>query len=391
MTFHPGYFDTDKLFNDEMVSLDGVYQSAGVIFRLASSGDNAQLKMALRVNAMDSWVRLSFEREPSYFDGEALMGLSYTVIACDENQPALMVGMYSCAFLPVHINGVATRIGYLGGLRVNQQYRHKIRILKGGFASIPKLISEQSTIPFWFTSVASENVSARRLLETGLKGMPIYRAVGEMETLAFNTRQGKLQGLLQQATRDDIPALVDFFNRQATRYQFSPVLSPEWLQGLSGDKGLVLSDFWLAKNGTDIQACLAIWDQRAFKQTVSQGYRYPLNALRGLYNLYAGVTGRVKLLKTGKKLEQIYLSFVAFEHLDDTLPVQIIREGLALARKKGAEVAIIGLSVDNPLLAMLKQSLKPGIYRTCIETVNLRGDSNPNLNGLPPQPEVALL
>ena len=386
-----GTADANESFNDSIDPLSKTYQFGGVLFRKALTGDNERLKATLRDNAMDSWVRLSFEREPSYFDGVDLMGKSCTVMACDENQLNSTVGMYFCEYLPVHVNGASDNVGYLGGLRVNQQHRHKVRILKSGFSSIPHLVPVQGAAPFWFTSVASENTPARRLLEAGLKGMPIYRPLGEMETLAFNTRQGKLQGLLQQALPEDIPAMVDFFNRQAARYQFSPVLSKEWLTDLSGDKGLTLGDFWLAKTGADIRGCLAIWDQRAFKQTVSRGYRFPLNAFRGAYNLYAGPTGRVKLPAVGKKLEQVFLSFVAFDKLEGTLPLQIIKEGLARAREKGADIGILGLSAENPLTAILKRTLRPSIYRTCIETVHFSADLEPMLNGSPPQPEVAVL
>jgi hypothetical protein len=99
----------------------------------------------------------------------------------------------------------------------------------------------------------------------------------------------------------------------------------------------------------------------------------------------------VQLPKTGEKLQQVFLSFVAFAYPDETLALQIVREGLARAREKGADVGVIGLSVTNPLLATLKKSLNPSIYRTCIETVSLSTDFVPNLNGLPLQPEVALL
>jgi hypothetical protein len=351
--------------------------------------DDDALKAALRYNAMDSWVRLSLEREPSYFDGAALMGQSHTVIACDKHQPEAMVGMYSCAFLPVHINGLAARLGYLGCLRVTPQYRHKIRILKGGFNSMPVLIPELGSLPFWFTSIASENVLARRVLETGLKGMPVYQAVGEVETLAINTQQGRLSGLLQQATPDDIPALVAFFNQQAARYQFAPVLTEQWLLELSGDNGLCLADFWLLKDETQLHACLAIWDQRSFKQTVARGYRLPISSLRGVYNVFAGITGRVQLPAVGKKLEQVFLAFVAVDNLTDR--VAVVREGLARAHDRGAKVAVLGLSVVNPLTALLKQSLKPSVYRTLIETVSLSEGITPALDGRPPQPEVAVL
>jgi hypothetical protein len=371
--------------------LKEAYRAGGVIFRLAIPSDNEKLKAALRENPLDSWVRLTFEREPSYFDGEALMGSSLAVMASDEKQPDSMVGMYSCAFLPVHVNGACEYVGYLGGLRVNQFYRHKVRILKSGFESILHLVPNHATVPFWFTSVASENSRARRLLEAGLKGMPLYSRMGDVETLAFNTKQGKLQGLLKQVVMEDVPALVDFFNLQAMRYQLSPVLTKEWLLSLPSNKGLALGDFWVAKDGKDIRGCLAIWDQRAFKQTISRGYRFPLNIFRGAYNLFAGATGRVMLPVPGNALEQVYLSFVAFDNLEGTFAIKVLREGLARAREKGAEVGILGLSAENPLTAQLKGSLKPSVFRTCIETVTWSGDAKPILNGYPVQPEVAVL
>jgi len=368
-----------------------IFRAGGVVFRRALLGDDEKLKSALRENTMDSWVRLSLEREPSYFDGESLMGKSFTVMACDENQLDSMVGMYSCAFLPVHVNGVTKYMGYLGGLRVNQEYRYKVRILKYGYKSITHIVPNQGNENFWFTSVASENTYARRLLEAGLKGMPIYRSVGTMETLACDTRQGKLQGLMQPAELQDVPRLVEYYNQIAMRYQFSPVLTKEWLLNLNGKKGLSLGDFWLAKDDAGIHGCLAIWDQRAFKQTIPRGYRFPLNLFRRAYNLYACATGRVKLPAQGEALEQVFLSFVAIDNLTGDFPLKIIKEGLARAREKGAKVGIIGISDKNPLAEILKSKLKPTIYRTQIETVSWPKNPQPVLNGCPVQPEVAVL
>jgi hypothetical protein len=374
-----------------MVGSNNFYHSGGVILRRALPADDDHLRAILRENQMDSWVQLAVEREPSYFDGESLMGESYTVIGCDEHNLELIAGMYSCSFLPVHVNRVSEFIGYLGELRINRNYRHKVRLLKGGFVSIRFLVPERSTLPFWFTSISSDNTNARRLLEGGLKGMPIYRPSGEMETLVFNTRQGRFMQLLQQASATDVPALVEFFNTQASHYQFSPVLSQEWLFGLSGQKGLSLGDFWLFKVDNVIKACLAIWDQRAFKQTVCRGYSYPVNVFRGVYNLYAGMTKRVILPAERKKLEHVFLAFAAFDNLDDSLCITIVREALIRAREKGADAGILGLSAENPMSAVLKQSLKPIVYRTCIETVSLPDDVAPVLAECLPQPEVALL
>lgn len=364
------------------------YSAGSVVFRKAAPQDDTALRAMLRENSMDSWVALTLEREPSYFAGENLMGESTVVIAHRADAPEQTIGMYNCAYLPVHIDGKTVRAGYLGGLRVNRPFRHRPSILKNGFASIRHIGQGCDT---FFTSVASENAVARRLLEGRIKGMPVYRPEGDMETLAVSVRHARSSGTLQQAVAADIPALVAFSNRQFAAYQFSPVLTESWLRGLSGDKGLTLSDFWLLKSGAEVCGCLAVWDQRAFKQTVARGYRFPLGLLRGTYNLWAGAAGRVQLPALGKQLEQAFLAFVAFDASAESMMLDVLREGLDKVREKNAKAGILGLSVDNPLLARLKRAIPASVYRTCIETVALPGQTLPQLDGRAPQPEVAIL
>ncbi len=364
------------------------YQTGNIIYRRAAAQDDAALRAMLRENAMDSWIVMSLERESCYFDGDNLMGESGVVIAHRADVSEHSVGMYNYALLPVHVDGKPVQAAYLGGLRVQPSFRHKLSILKHGFASIKHLGPECAE---FFTSVASENAPARRLLEKRLKGMPLYRPVGEMETLAIAVRQARSSGLLQPAVAADIPALVEFCHRQSSVYQFSPVVTELWLRGLTGEKGLRLSDFWLLKDGRGVCGCLAVWDQRAFKQTVARAYRFPLDLLRPAYNLWAGVAGHVKLPAPGQRLEQVFLSFVAFDDSVENVMVEAVREGLARVRDKNATVGVVGFSTCNPLLAKLKNAMPFNAYRTCIESVSLAGHSLPQLDGRAPQPEVALL
>lgn len=282
------------------IAAQGDFRSRGVIYRQATKADDAELRALLHDNDMGSWVNLCFEREPSFFDGESLMGESTAVIALDESKQNSVVGMYSCSFLPVHINGHSECAGYLGGLRVDRKYRRRVRILKDGFTSIPALLSRDDSMSLWFTSVGEDNGIARRILEADLAGMPKYGFRGAMETLAFSIRQRKAGGLLQRATIGDIPALADFYNQHAREFQFAPVLRETWLSSLNGKHGLCLEDFWLLKEGDKILGCLAVWDQRRFKQTTIRGYRFPLNRLRGVYNLYAATRGRITLPAPGE-------------------------------------------------------------------------------------------
>lgn len=364
------------------------FTKGGIVYRAAGPEDDDEVRAALRDNPMDGWVRLAFEREPTLVAGENRMGRSFTFVARDKS--GALVGTYSLSHLIVHVNGRPEIAGYLGGLRVQPGERHKIRILKGGYASLEFLSPEKKTVPFYFTSIAHDNYNARRLLERRLNGMPIYEPVGELGTFLFRVR-GKSRGMLQRAQAKDVPALVQFFNTQMARYQFSPVLSGEWLLNLNGEHGLKLSDFLLLKEGPTIRGCLALWDQRSFTQAVVKSYRFPLNITRPLVNLKAAWKGLPFLPKPGKRLNLVFLAFIAFDQKGEGEAVAAIQEVASIAFSQGIELCAFGLCPENPLAKRLKKIIPHSLYQTVIETVTPAGIARvPALEG-PTQPEIALL
>src|SRR5438128_6436712 len=114
--------------------------------RLATPADDDVIRALLRDNAMPSWVEMTIEREPSFFSGANLLGRDWAVIAEEEGQ---VLGMYTAAMMPVHVDGHAERLGYLGGLRVSAPHRRRIRHLRAGYESIVPLAPLR--VPFWFT------------------------------------------------------------------------------------------------------------------------------------------------------------------------------------------------------------------------------------------------
>ena len=368
------------------------YQTGDLLLRHAAMADDAALQQILRDNPMQGWVTLSLERSPSYFAGEDLLGKSRALIGQDLAQGGEVIGMYHTAFLPLFVNGAMVQAAYLGELRVNPAYRNRLRILKHGFASIRPLNQPQSdNTAIWFTSIASDNLPARRLLEARHRQLPRYTPVGEMQTLAISVRHGRRPEMLYQATPVDIPALCDFYNRQAARYQFAPCLEPSWLSGASAAKGLTVEDFWLYKPFRQIEACIAIWDQRAFKQAVVQGYRFPLSLLRPVYNLFAYLQGKPLLPACGSRLESVNLAFFAIAPGAEKHALQILREALQAAARKKAKIALLGLASANPLLPVLCAALHPTVYRTCIETVSWPDETSLQPNESVVQPEIAIL
>ncbi|MCP4697182.1 MAG: hypothetical protein GY862_10075 [Gammaproteobacteria bacterium] len=362
------------------------YQAGGIIYRKAGLSDDAALKAVLQNNTMDSWINLTTEHEPSYFDSAELFGVTTSIIARTETS---VVGMCSWSAAAVHLNGRETEAAYLGELRVMPKYRNRLSIIRNGFRSV-QVLSGGGRITCWFTSIAKENIVARRLLESGLKGMPLYQQRGEMTTMALSSRAGKRQGLLQQAQAENIPALAEFYNNRSRQYQYSPVLTETWLRNLSGRNGLKLSDFWLLKDGNAIRACLALWDQRGFKQTVVRGYRFPLTVLRGPYNLLAWLSGRVMLPAAGERINYIFISFLAMDEQTQPIAKDIISAALYSIKIRDAKIGMLGLSSDNPVLEKLS-GFPHETYHTCIDSVDWPGHKAPTPDPRLVQPEIAIL
>lgn len=316
-------------------------------FRLATHDDDAVVRALLRETAMPSWADIAIERDLGPDD--------WAVIAEEEGD---VVGIYTASVLPVHVDGAPTQLGYLGGLRVKAEHRRRIRHLREGYASVPKLAPAQ--VPWWFTTIGAENTVARRLLEAGVRGLPAYHFRGEYETFALPTSRGRRHGIWRRG------ADVALHNELASRFQCSPVLSEEIVDRAG--------DFFVCDGGV-----AALWDQRAFKRIVARRYRWP--SLVPFYNAYARLFRRVPLPPEGGALDHTFIAFFAME----SPTAAAIEDLLSHCR---TPVATIGMHAENPLREIV-QRFKPLSTRSRVYGVSFDGSALPN--GRPAQPEAALL
>lgn len=344
-------------------------------FRVATEADDALLRSILRDNGMPTWVEMAIEREPSFFAAADLFGRDWAVIAEEKGD---VIGIYTAAVVPVHVDGQPERIGYLGGLRVRPAYRRRIRHLLEGYDSIRPLAPSAGTRPWWFTVVAAENENARRLLEAGVRGLPAYQAQGDYVTFALPVSRGRRRELWRAAGVNDVAAIVDFYNGLAALFQYSPVLDADLINRIG------IAHFYMYERG-ELQGVAALWDQRAFKQIVARRYRQPLRALLPAYNALARILRRIPLPAEGGALDQTFIAFLA---LSD--PAMADAHGLMedLLSHCQTSAVSIGLCATHPLIPVVKR-FKPISYPARVYAVSFEGTAPPN--GRPAQPEAALL
>jgi hypothetical protein len=345
-------------------------------FRVATAADDALIRSILRDNGMPTWVEMAIQREPSFFAAADLFGRDWAVIAEEAGD---VIGMYTAAMVPVHLDGRPERLGYLGGLRVRPAYRRKIRYLREGYASIRALAGATGTRPWWFTVVAAGNENARRLLEAGVRGLPPYQPQGDYVTFALPAARGRRRGLWRPAAANDIAAVVGFYNKQASRFQYSPVLDDDLVNRIG------VAHFLIYQNGDGLQGVAALWDQRAFKQIVARRYRRPLGALMSMYNAYARLLRRIPLPSEGGALDQTFIAFLALSDSALADANALLEDLLSHCHTPAAS---IGLHAAHPLIPAVKR-LKPISYPARVYAVSFDGTAPPN--GRPTQPEAALL
>jgi hypothetical protein len=344
--------------------------------RLATQADDATLREILRANGMRTWVDMAVAREPSFFAGAGLGGKEWAVIAEEASQ---VVGMYTAAMRRVYLDGKPECLGYLGSLRVRSSHRHRIRHLRGGYASVRTLAHGAGTIPWWFTVIAAENSVARRLLERGVRGLPAYVRLGDYVTCAIPVARGRRAGMWRRAAPAEFALIIAFHNARAARFDFAPQLDEELVRRVGHD------NFFVLEVAGALRGVAALWDQRAFKQIIVNAYRPPIGALLPVYNLYARLARRIPLPRVGQALDQ---SFIAFLALDDELLAE--RRTLLgdLLSHCQTPVASLGLHAGNPLIETVA-AFKPVKYPACIYGVSFDA-RQPRRSGHA-QPEAALL
>jgi hypothetical protein len=155
---------------------------------LAGPQDESRLRRLLRENPLTGAISVSLEREPDFFLGAAVEGDRHHTVAVRDARSGQVIGMGSRSVREVFLNGCPRLMGYLSQLRIDQSARGRKRVLLGGYAACRDMRGPGET-PFDLTTIVEDNRPARRLLEMGLEGLPVYRPLEPFVTSFLPARR----------------------------------------------------------------------------------------------------------------------------------------------------------------------------------------------------------
>jgi len=305
---HPGVgTDPRAVGADDCRAID----SPAFSFAAARPEDDAGIRRLLRESIMPGAIALSFEREPNYFAAAHAEGGQHQTMVC-RDAAGTIIGVATRVVRETFLEGVPSRTGYLAQLRLAHAHLGSFHLVTRGFRLLKQWHERDASTSVYLTSILDSNRPAQRLLESGRRGIPIYRPIDRFETSILTRARVKMSSgvTIRNATAGEEPTLASFLNACNTPYQFAPVCSSERLRTQS-PLGFTMDRFLIAERAGTIIACAALWDQRAFKQNVVRGYAPWLQSLRPVINVVGRPLGRPTLPAISRPLALQYLYHAA--------------------------------------------------------------------------------
>jgi len=355
--------------------------------RPATPGDDASLRCLLREGAMAGWVRLALEREPSYFDSLDREAERHDTVVLEEpgedGEPGNggIVAMGARLVHSARLAGAPVRIGYLGHLRVAPGRRLPRGALREGWGCLlDQRRSEE--LPFDLTSIARDNLAARRLLERGLPGIPRYHPIAEYEVLAFPTggrRRATDRGRgrppdgvrVEEADPGDWARVRGLFHSRTgtaalvlcPRHDDVPSLAE--IPDEEGEATVRLA----AREGGEVVAGCAVVDPSPWRQYVVQGYGGALRWARPLANLALWARGGARLPAPGGRIRAGFLTGLACRPGREGALRALLAEASRRARERGMDTLLHGEVVGGPWAQPLATGHRVRRYRSILYLV----------------------
>lgn len=353
---------------------------AELVFEIANTTAEPALRRFAAGQALPGWVSVRFEREPDYFQSLAVQGDHSQVLIAREQGDDNIVAMHTRTVQDVFVDGIVRKLGYIGQLRVADSlpggfWRYR-RLMRDGFRASRELLRDKDELPYDLTSILAGNRPARRLLEAGLRGLPRYESICGWNTLVLScARANPISSVVREAVLEDLPSIVRLLNECNARFQFAPVCTEAHFRSQSRCRDLQASDFLVAEVDGELCGCVAIWDQRAFKQTVVASYNSVLRRTRFLHNFFAPLTRFPTLPPVGTTLVEGWLSHFAVRNDDVSLGHELINAAITVSRRRGFTTVMLGLSDQRWEAFQLNNRLRPLTYKSILYLVHWPEDS----------------
>jgi hypothetical protein len=316
---------------------------------------DAVFRKILREITPEGKIRISYEREPSFFDSCRVEGTEVEAAYAKDLDNEKYVGIGVRAIKPCYIKQEIQRMGYLSNLRIQPSHRNSFALIR--IFQYLKELHQKSKLNWDIMMVTGGNETVEKLLTSNRAGLPKAYPLGRYYTFTIGVKDA---GKRKKSSAFEIRSLksselnqwFNFLNETAPRQsELFPAYHASHLdpdQGLL--RGLNPENIYVALENEEIIGAVSARDQRSFKQYYIEGYAPAIHFARPIYNTYAHIVGRPILPAVGEELRSAFLATICIK--DDRQEVfekllQTVRS--ELYKKGGYHSLLVGFHTSDPL------------------------------------------
>jgi hypothetical protein len=326
---------------------------------IANETDEADLRVLMRTTPMTGSIEVTLRREPNFFDAASVEGPFHQVLIARETSTRRIVGMGSRSVRLRWVDGHPLPVGYLGGLRLLPEARHKTLLMRG-YRELARLHGD-GRADFYLTTIAEGNRPAMSAL-TGMRaGLPVYHDLGRYFTfvLPLHRRVSVRPDSdlhIRPLDQPDLPRFVEFLNTWGRDRLFFPCLaSDDFGSGATTFRDLALDRVLCAWRGDQLVGALAAWDQSSFRQTVVERYTGIVRWWKPFHNLYAAARGLPRFPTPGSQLRNLTLALPITDDDSGTLMLKLLAALQQRHRSTAAaDSLLLGLFERDPLVKAVR-------------------------------------
>jgi hypothetical protein len=339
--------------------------------RITLSGREAEsdLRRLTAAIPLRGSVTLAYEREPDFYHALEVEGDHVDVATVHDGER--VAGFATQSMSMRHVNGVPNLVSYLGMARVEPHLR--ARQVTPEALRMFREVQLSRGVRHAFASIVATRSGRHAFPDTPTDGMPGLQAMADLCTLVFPVIGRHYQDLpdgIRPAREEDTGQLIACLNRNNRPYQFSEVWNETDLHSESRTRGLKIEDFLVATKAGHVMGCVALWDQRAFKQTRVIDYSGPLSMARPFVNVFCGPMGKPKMPARGQLFEQVFVSHLAVDEDDRELTLDLLNSiRIEAARRGGIFNLALGMSADDPRLESVRRVTRGLLYSSTLYRV----------------------
>ncbi len=267
-------------------------------FLFGSEAHDAACRAILRKNSMGENIGLSFRREPSFFPAEKIANLWSELVVLEDDEVADIVGFGVRSGRLFWYQGQRIELGYISQLRLLPKYRGG-RILFDGYKKFKELHEGDRQVPFYLTTILSDNATARSLLESGRAGLPIYQPIAQLSSCFFSAHKVKKEyGDVHEVSVEEV---LFSYNNHAKTSDLATCYGEDTRSWLS----LVDHEAFSVEGGTFSVKALLVNFSRV-KQIVVTSYSGTYKAITLVVRLVSSVLGVTPPPVVGSELTCLY-------------------------------------------------------------------------------------